>query len=68
MKYSIIFFTSIFLTGCYQTVNLFDIDRAIVACGSKENIVQIIAWAAGDEAVICRDSKRHNLAGISAQK
>ena len=68
MKYSIIFSTAIFLSGCYQTVNLFDIDRAIVACGSKENIVQITAWAIGSEVAFCRDGKRYNLADISAQK
>ena len=68
MKYTSIIVASIFLSGCYQTVNLYDIDRAIVVCGSKENIVQITAWFIGDEAVMCRDSKTHNLDGISAQK
>jgi hypothetical protein len=68
MKYIIIAVTSIFLSGCYQTVNLYDIDRAIVVCGSKENIVQITAFFIGAEEVLCRNGEGKNLNGVSAQK
>ena len=68
MKYIIIAATSIFLSGCYQTVNLYDIDRAIVACGSKENIVEIYAFNNGSENVLCRNDEYKNLNGVSAQK
>lgn len=67
MKYTFII-VSMFLSGCYQTVNLYDIDRAIVACGSKENIVQITAFFIGAEEVLCRNGEHTTLNSVSAQK
>jgi len=68
MKYTSIIVASIFLSGCYQSVNLYDIDRAIVVCGSKENIVQITAIFIGAEEVLCRNGESKTLHGVSAQK
>lgn len=68
MKYTTIIIAAMFLSGCYQTVNLYDLDRAIVACGSKENIVEIAAAFSGDELVLCRNGEKINLRKGSAQK
>ena len=55
MKTLIILLSSISLSGCYQTVNQFDIERATVACNGVQNIVNISANFAGDERVVCRN-------------
>lgn len=47
----------LFLNGCfYQTVNSWDIERAIAKCGSQEMIVEIHAFFEGNERVICKSS------------
>ena len=53
------------LTGCfYQTVNQFDIQRASKACRGTEKVVEIIADFFGDEFVLCKDGKKHNLHSV----
>lgn len=50
------------LTGCmWQDVDRNDIDTAIKACGSLENIVSISAGWHGDETTICADRRKHHL-------
>ena len=50
------------LSGCmYQTVNLSDIQTAIKACGSFENIVEIGASFYGSETALCIDRTTHFL-------
>lgn len=54
MKTIAVITATLLLSGCfYQTVNQHDIQRAIVACGSLENIVEIYAEFIGDESVTC---------------
>ena len=57
MKYAILI-TTIALTGCYQTVNLNDINTSIKACGSLDQIVTIIAGFEGTEAVECANRNK----------
>lgn len=50
------------LSGCfYQTVNLNDMQTAIKACDSFENIVAIEASFLGSETVRCIDRTAHFL-------
>lgn len=47
---------AIALSGCmYQTVDQSDIQTAVKACGSLENIVHIEATAFGAEVALCTD-------------
>lgn len=50
------------LNGCfYQSVNMWDIERAITLCGNLDNVVEITASFDGNERVICKpdnNSKR----------
>jgi hypothetical protein len=49
-------------SGCtHQTVNLSDIQTAIKACGSFENIVEIEANYLGSETALCIDRTTHFL-------
>lgn len=41
------------LTGCYQSVNLNDIESAAIICGGLDKIVQIDASFLGQENVVC---------------
>lgn len=52
------------LSGCfYQTVNQYDIERAVKICGSIENIVDITSRMDGLESVICHNGEKHNMKG-----
>ena len=55
-KFSILI--CLFLTGCYQTVNQWDIERAIVMCGQLENIVDITASFEGTEKATCKPNNK----------
>lgn len=47
----------LFLNGCfYQSVNSWDIEKAIAKCGSLEKIVEIHAFFEGYESVICKSN------------
>ena len=52
MKYLLI---TLLLTGCYQSVNLNDINTAAKACGSLENVEHISANFVGEEYATCQD-------------
>ena len=43
------------LSGCYQTVNSYDINHAIEKCGKLENVYEITADMIGNEYVLCGD-------------
>lgn len=55
MKYLAILVACIALQGCYQSVNQYDISRAIGLCGELSNIVEIRAEFGGREYVQCAD-------------
>lgn len=55
-----VIFSALTLSGCfYQTVSLNDMQTAIKACDSFENIVEISSHFTGDERVECIDRSRH---------
>lgn len=41
------------LSGCYQSVDSYDIKRAIKHCGSFENVHEIYALSSGAEKFVC---------------
>lgn len=50
------------LNGCfYQTVNQWDIERAIMRCGKIENVVEIEALFEGSERVTCKPENKTSL-------
>lgn len=56
MKTLALILLTLSLTGCFhQSVNFNDIQTAIKACGSLDNIVEIEAHATGGEYVRCSD-------------
>lgn len=56
MKYTLLL--TLVLTGCfYQTTNQSDIQTAIKACGSLEQVAEIRADALGKELVQCTNRK-----------
>lgn len=61
-KAILIILSTISLSGCvFQSVNQYDIQRAIAVCGRVEQIVEISASFLGSESVVCLDSKTENL-------
>lgn len=55
------------LSACYQTVNQFDIDRAIAACGGKEEIVNISSSFLGIETADCTDGETKILSNFTTK-
>lgn len=56
MKFLVVILSCVMLSGCfYQTVNQYDIRRAIKLCGSIENVVEISSYATGAETATCFD-------------
>ena len=49
------------LSGCYQTTNRWDIERATHICGGVENIVEITVLMTGDELVTCKNGNTFGL-------
>ena len=50
------------LSGCYQSIDQYDLRRAIAKCGSIENVSRITASAGGLETYRCFDmDKEENL-------
>lgn len=61
MKY-LVFIPAILLSGCfYQSVDQYDIQRAIAYCGSIDKIVSIDSDVTGGEAAKCVDKKKADL-------
>ena len=58
---------ALLLSGCYQSVNTYDINRAVKHCGGVENIVEINLVFTGDESVLCSDGQRENMRGLPAK-
>ncbi len=61
-KLALILSSSLMLSGCfYQSVDQYDISRAVKVCGSAENIVRIKSHFLGSENVRCFDTKGGNV-------
>ena len=61
-KLALILASSLMLSGCtYQSVDQYDLSRAIKVCGSAENIFRIESHFAGSENVRCFDTKGGNV-------
>lgn len=58
---------ALLLSGCYQSVNKYDIDRAIKACGGYEEVIEIGATFFGGEAVGCSDGNYKNLDNLATK-
>lgn len=55
MKRIVVVIMCILLSGCYQSVNQYDISRATRICGSVESVVEIQANFVGWESVLCTE-------------
>ena len=61
-KLVLILASSLMLSGCtYQSVDQYDISRAIKVCGSAENIFRIKSYFLGAEKVKCFDTRGGNI-------
>ena len=61
-KLVLILASSLMLSGCmYQSVDQYDLSRAIKVCGSAENIFRIKSYFLGSEYVKCFDTKGGNV-------
>jgi len=50
------------LSGCfYQSVNQYDIQRAITICGSIEKVVAVYSHFTSDETVLCTTGPENSL-------
>lgn len=58
MKYIAIILVAFSLSGCWQSVNQYDIQDAIKECGSLEQVVHISANFVGVEGVTCMDGRK----------
>ena len=59
---ALILASSLMLSGCmYQSVDQYDLSRAIKVCGSVENIFRIKSHFLGFENVRCFDTKGGNV-------
>lgn len=58
MKYVAAVFLSLVLSGCYQTVNKYDMDKAVIVCKGYENIHEVSAQFDGQEVVTCKNGLR----------
>jgi hypothetical protein len=52
---------ALMLSGCYQNVNKYDMDRAIKYCGSYEDVIEISALMVGAEHVLCSSGEVYSL-------
>ena len=67
-KFIIAIIACVSLSGCfYQTVNQYDINRAIALCGSVANIHQIGAYHLGRVDTTCYSGEQDSLDGIKGQ-
>ena len=68
-KFIIAIIACVSLSGCfYQTVNQYDINRAIALCGSVANIHQIYAYSLGSEDATCYSGEQGGLGGIKGER
>ena len=69
-KFIIAIIACVSLSGCfYQTVNQYDINRAIALCGSVANIHQIYSYSlGGGEVATCYSGEQGSLGGIKGER
>lgn len=58
---------ALMLSGCYQTVNKYDMDRAIKICGGTDEVIEISATFIGSERVICSDGEKYLLERVPSK-
>lgn len=61
MKYIAIVLVAFSLSGCYQSVNQWDLQDAATICGGVEKIAHINSLFSGDERVTCTNSQSRAL-------
>lgn len=68
-KFIIAIIACVSLSGCfYQTVNQYDINRAIALCGSVANIHQIYSYYLGRVDATCYSGEQDSLDGIKGER
>ena len=68
-KFIIAIIACVSLSGCfYQTVNQYDINRAIALCGSVANIHQIDSYYLGRVDATCYSGEQASLGGIKGER
>ena len=68
-KFIIAIIACVSLSGCfYQTVNQYDISRAIALCGSVANIHQIDSYFLGRVDATCYSGEQAGLGGIKGER
>jgi uncharacterized membrane protein YjjB (DUF3815 family) len=68
-KFIIAIIACVSLSGCfYQTVNQYDINRAIALCGSVANIHQIDSYYLGRVDATCYSGEQVSLGGIKGER
>ena len=68
-KFIIAIIACVSLSGCfYQTVNQYDINRAIALCGSVANIHQIDSYSLGRVDATCYSGEQVSLDGIKGER
>ena len=68
-KFIIAIIACVSLSGCfYQTVNQYDINRAITLCGSVANIHQIDSYYLGRVDATCYSGEQDSLGGIRGER
>ena len=68
-KFIIAIIACVSLSGCfYQTVNQYDINRAIALCGSIANIHQIDSYYLGRVDATCYSGEQVSLGGIKGER
>ena len=68
-KFVIAIIACVSLSGCfYQTVNQYDINRAIALCGSVANIHQIGSYFLGRVDATCYSGEQVSLDGIKGER
>lgn len=58
---------ALMLSGCYQTVNKYDMDRAAKHCGGTEHVVEINLHFQGSETVLCSNGQWKDMSGLPAK-
>ena len=68
-KFIIAIIACVSLSGCfYQTVNQYDINRAIALCGSVANIHQIDSYYLGRVDATCYSGEQDSLGRIKGER
>lgn len=66
LKYIGLIVTALALQGCmWQTVDSYDISRAVKFCGGMDKIAKITAHWSGGESVVCYDRGYEDLSKVT---